>query len=82
VRWTRVSGQSEAIVTKVLVDVDDEALAEASSLLGTATKKDTINTALRETVQRLRRADALARLAEMGEAGAFDELLDKSTYRK
>jgi Arc/MetJ family transcription regulator len=69
-------------VTKVLVDVDDEALAEASSLLGTATKKDTINAALRETVQRLRRADALARLAEMGEAGAFDELLDKSTYRK
>jgi Arc/MetJ family transcription regulator len=68
-------------VTKVLVDVDDEALAEAASLLGTTTKKDTINTALRETVQRLRRAEALTRLAEMGEAGAFDELLDKTIYR-
>ncbi|MBX6724153.1 MAG: DUF2191 domain-containing protein, partial [Dactylosporangium sp.] len=44
--------------------------------------KDTINTALRETVQRLRRAHALARLSEMGESGAFDELLDKTTYRR
>jgi hypothetical protein len=38
--------------------------------------------ALRETVQRLRRANALARLSEMGEAGAVDALLDKTTYRK
>jgi Arc/MetJ family transcription regulator len=69
-------------MTKVLVEVDDDALAEASALLGTTTKKDTINTALRETVQRLRRANALARLSEMGEAGAFDELLDKAAYRR
>jgi Arc/MetJ family transcription regulator len=63
-------------MTKVLVDVDDEALAEASAL------KDTINVALRETAQRLHRARALARLAEMGESGDFDELLDKTAYRK
>jgi Arc/MetJ family transcription regulator len=69
-------------MTKMLIDVDDEALAEASSLLGTKTKKDTVNTALRETAQRLRRANALARLAEMGEAGAFDELLDKDARRR
>jgi Arc/MetJ family transcription regulator len=69
-------------MTKVLVDIDDEALAEASALLGTKTKKDTINVALREIAQRLRRARALARLAEMGESGDFDELLDKSAYRK
>lgn len=68
-------------MTKVLVDVDDEALAEASALMGTKTKKDTINGALRETIQRLRRAQALARLAEMGESGAFDALLDKDSYR-
>jgi predicted nucleic acid-binding protein len=36
-------------MTKVLIDVDDDALAEASALLGTKTKKDTVNTALRET---------------------------------
>ncbi|MBT8227151.1 MAG: type II toxin-antitoxin system VapB family antitoxin [Dactylosporangium sp.] len=68
-------------MTKVLIDVDDDALAEASALLGTKTKKETVNLALRETTQRLRRANALARLAELGEAGTFDELLDKATRR-
>lgn len=66
---------------KVLIDIDEEALAEAAALLGTTTKKDTVNRALRETAQRLRRANALARLAQMGEAGAFDQLLDKPTRR-
>jgi Arc/MetJ family transcription regulator len=69
-------------VTKVLIDIDDDALAEAAELLGTKTKKDTANTSLRETAQRLRRAQALARLAELGQSGAFDELLDKTTYRR
>jgi Arc/MetJ family transcription regulator len=68
-------------MTKILIDVDEDALAEASKLLGTKTKKDTVNTALRETALQLRRAKALARLAELGEAGAFDELLDKTAYR-
>lgn len=68
-------------MTKVLIDVDEAALSEAADLLGTKTKKDTVNVALRETVQRLRRAHALARLAERGEAGDFDALLDKSAYR-
>ena len=68
-------------MTKVLIDVDDDALAEAAALLGTKTKKDTVNTALRETANQLRRAKALTRLAELGEGGAFDELLDKATYR-
>ena len=69
-------------MAKVLIDIDDEALAEASRLLGTKTKKDTVNTALRETTQRIRRAKALARLTELGESGAFDELLDKESYRR
>jgi Arc/MetJ family transcription regulator len=68
-------------VTKVLIDIDEDALAEASALLGTTTKKDTVNHALRETAQRLRRANALARLIELGEAGAFDELLNKAARR-
>jgi Arc/MetJ family transcription regulator len=63
-------------VAKILVDVDEDALAEAAGLLGTRTKKDTVNTALRETAQRLRRARALDRLAELGRSGAFDELAD------
>lgn len=68
-------------MTKVLIDIDDDALAEASELLGTRTKKDTVNTALRETAQRMRRAKAFARLAEIGDSGAFDALLDKNAYR-
>jgi Arc/MetJ family transcription regulator len=68
-------------MTKVLIDIDDDALAEASELLGTKTKKDTVNTALRETARQLRRAKALARLAEIGDSGAFDDLLTKSAYR-
>jgi Arc/MetJ family transcription regulator len=68
-------------MTKMLIDIDDEALAEAAALLGTTTKKDTVNQALRETTQRLRRANALARLVELGESGAFDELLNKEARR-
>lgn len=69
-------------MTKILIDVDDDALNEAAALLGTKTKKDTVNTSLREITQRRRRLKALARLAELGQSGAFDELLDKSTYRR
>ncbi|MFI5838288.1 type II toxin-antitoxin system VapB family antitoxin [Catenuloplanes sp. NPDC051500] len=68
-------------MAKVLIDIDEVALAEVSELLGTKTKKDTVNSALRTTAQQLKRAQALSRLAELGEAGAFDELLDKSAYR-
>jgi Arc/MetJ family transcription regulator len=68
-------------MTKMLIDIDEEAPEAAAELLGTTTKKDTVNASLRETAQRLRRAQALAKLAERGEAGGFDELLDKSVYR-
>jgi len=66
------------VVTKSLIDLDDEALAEAAVLFGTTTKKDTVNTALREAALRLRRARALARLTEIAATGQFDELLSKS----
>jgi len=69
-------------MTKSLIDLDDEALSEAAALFGTRTKKETVNTALREAAQRLRRLRALEELAEMGRAGDFDELLDKRIYRR
>jgi Arc/MetJ family transcription regulator len=69
-------------MTKMLIDIDDEALAKASELLGTKTKKDTVNTALRETAERLRRLEALEKLSEAARAGEFDELLDKKNYRR
>ncbi len=69
-------------MTKMLIDIDDEALADASRLLGTKTKKETVNVALHETVQRLQRAHALAQLTERGAAGDFDDLLRKANYRE
>jgi Arc/MetJ family transcription regulator len=69
-------------MTKVLVDIDDEALADAAKVFGTTTKKDTVNTALREATRRIQRARALERLGEMADQGDFDEFLgDKSAYR-
>ncbi|HCT75493.1 MAG TPA: antitoxin [Micromonosporaceae bacterium] len=68
-------------MTKMLIDIDDEALAEAAKVLGTKTNEDSVNTALREGAARLRRAKAFDRLGEMAERGDFDELLDKQNYR-
>ena len=67
---------------KLYVEVDDDALSEAASILGTTTKKDTVNAALREVAKRRRRLNALEGLAAMGERGDFDALLDKSSYRR
>lgn len=40
---------------KTLIDVDDEALAAAARALGTITKKDTVNAALRLVAKRRER---------------------------
>jgi Arc/MetJ family transcription regulator len=70
------------IVTKVPIDIDEEALAAAADVLGTTTKKDTVNAALREVSQRLRRVRALARLGVMADEGDFDEFVaNKRAYR-
>jgi Arc/MetJ family transcription regulator len=44
-------------------------------VLGTSTKNETVNAALREVGQRLVRLRALARLGEMADRGDFDELV-------
>ncbi|PRY58514.1 type II toxin-antitoxin system VapB family antitoxin [Glycomyces artemisiae] len=54
------------------VDINDEALAEAMQLMGTKTKKETINRALEEYAARTKRLQALRELAEMGARGDFD----------
>lgn len=43
------------------IDLDDEALAEAMQLSGARTKKETVNLALREYVERRRRTEARLR---------------------
>jgi Arc/MetJ family transcription regulator len=52
--------------------------------LGTRTKKDTVNMALREVLEIRRRALALTRLRDAAEDGAIDLALlqDKRNYRR
>ena len=69
-------------MSNLYVEVDDEALAEAASILGTKSKKDTVNAALQEVARRHKRLKALERLVEMGRGGDFDVLLDKANYRR
>lgn len=54
-------------MSRTLIDVDDDALARAASVLGTTTKVETVNRALRLVAQRGDREAEQAR---------FDELLD------
>ncbi|MFG2748272.1 type II toxin-antitoxin system VapB family antitoxin [Streptomyces xanthophaeus] len=52
--------------------------------LGTSTKKETVNTALREVLENRRRALALTRLRAAADEGAFDLTLfeDKRNYQR
>ena len=69
-------------LTKTPIEIDDEALAAAAEVLGTRTKKDTVNTALREVSARLHRLKALQALGDMADRGDFDEFItDRATYR-
>ncbi|MEU9673367.1 MULTISPECIES: type II toxin-antitoxin system VapB family antitoxin [Streptomyces] len=54
------------------VDLDDEALAEAMRLMGTSTKKETVNGALRDYVARIKRLEAAEKLAARGAKGEFE----------
>lgn len=68
---------------KTPIEIDQEALETAAEVLGTKTKKDTVNAALKEVGQRLTRLRALAALGEMADRGDFDEFLgDKAAYRQ
>jgi Arc/MetJ family transcription regulator len=71
-------------MSRTVIDLDDELVAEVAQALGTRTKKDTVNTALREVLENRRRAVALTRLREATEEGAFylELLADKRNYRR
>lgn len=52
------------------IDLDEEALAGAMAELGTSTKKDTVNSALREIAGRNSRKRAFEHLLELGDPEA------------
>lgn len=71
-------------MARTVIDIDNDLIMAVAKALGTQTKKDTVNSALREVLETRRRALALARLRESAEEGAFDlELFeDKRNYRR
>ena len=71
-------------MTRTVIDLDDDLVAEVGRALGTRTKKETVNTALREVLENRRRAMALTRLRDATADGAFDLTLlaDKQNYRR
>lgn len=71
-------------MTRTVIDLEDQLVADVSRALGTATKKDTVNAALREVLEVHRRAIALTRLQDAAAAGALDLdlLADKRNYRR
>lgn len=64
------------------IDVDDAILAEAMRLMGTTTKKDTVNGALADYVKRLKRLEALERLSRRGALGEFEPTARAYAARK
>lgn len=64
-------------MAKTLVDVDEEQLVAAQKELGTRTKKDTVNAALRQVTALAARRRDLERLA----AGELPDLVDDEVMR-
>jgi Arc/MetJ family transcription regulator len=59
-------------VSETLIDVDDELLAQVQHILGTDTKKATVNGALREVVRRW----AVVEFGHLARSGLFAGMLD------
>ncbi|MFF1307785.1 type II toxin-antitoxin system VapB family antitoxin [Streptomyces sp. NPDC058307] len=59
-------------MSRTMIDLDDVLLAEAAEILGTTTKRATINGALAEFVAAAKRR----RFMEMLDEGHFDDLTD------
>ncbi|WP_326599316.1 type II toxin-antitoxin system VapB family antitoxin [Streptomyces sp. NBC_01803] len=53
-------------MTRTVVDIDDELLAQAAEVFGTSTKVATVNAALEDAIKRRKRASFLGWLAEGG----------------
>jgi Arc/MetJ family transcription regulator len=59
-------------VSVTQIDLDDDALAEVMRIAGVHTKKEAVNLAMRDYVQRFRRVEALARSREKASSWDYD----------
>lgn len=57
---------AEAIVTTTQINLDDQALSDAARILGTKTKVDTVNSALRAVVAQERQRGVIERAGQDG----------------
>ena len=69
-------------ITKRLIDIDDNALEQARELLGGATIKDTVNTALREFSDRDTRIRLFAHIQQLAVEDLGDPEIMKGTRRE
>ncbi len=54
------------------IDLDDEALVEVMRIAGVHTKKEAVNLAMRDYVERFRRIEALARSREQAKVWDYE----------
>jgi Arc/MetJ family transcription regulator len=69
-------------MAKTLIDVDEDYLAAAQQVLHTATKKDTVNAALREVTALAARRRDLQRLTTGGLPDLADEQVMRAAWRR
>ena len=69
-------------MTKTLIEIDDEYLAAAQQALGTTTKKDTVNAALREVTALAARRRDLHRLTSRGLPDLEDEDVMQAAWQR
>jgi Arc/MetJ family transcription regulator len=62
----------EASMSRTVIDLDDALIEEAAAILGTTTKRATVNGALEEFVASARRR----RFLDLIDEGVFDDLAD------
>lgn len=64
--------RQEAAVSVTQIDLDDTALAEVMRIAGVHTKKEAVNLAMRDYVDRFRRIEALARSREQAKGWDYE----------
>ena len=74
--------RKEIVVAKTLIDVDEEQLAAARKVLKTATKKDTVNAALRQVTALAARRRDLQRLTSGGLSDLADEEVMRAAWQR
>jgi len=71
-----------SIVTRTLIDTNDELLERAQAVLGTGTKKDTVNAALAQVVALNARRQFLDDARGGGLADAVDDAVADQAWRR